>query len=384
MTKIVGIVDHIGPSGGVYSQGDYHIIANTQAGNGDIYVSGTNMFVRLDGPNTSDGKWEHYNKGDIRLLSSGNIVFLTPSVKKMDFKTFGEFSASGQQMVLTAKYHGGAPTIEGFYIQANNYCWIGTNNYNDNCPYNVGIFSRNNLKIASQSDSLPTDDVAQIEFNTGNIEITTIPGFRPVINASGIATLDSNWFLPRNNTSGLLGTAEVNIGASDNIYINGKNIHLNTLEGRRPTINGSGIKVSGDVKYIMAVATAGQSVSSTLTPLNWTSSVKYGITHTNGDSKFYLTSPGVYLINVILSTDYNIGGHKIDLDIHHYDGFTDNIVISYDTGTTTRNRNYSNAKYIVDTGAATDHYIEVFCATSISQSGKVWRQDSVITITKLN
>lgn len=182
MTKIAGITDYIGPSGGIYSQGDYYITADSQAGNGDIHISGTNMFIRFDGPDSGDGRWEQYNRGDIDIISSGNIRLLSPLVKKIDLKTFGQFSASGQNMILTAKYHGGAPTVEGLYLYSDNWVSIGSSNYNDNTPYNVGVYSRNNLTIA-------TENGEEIDFDSGNIDITTIPGFRPTINTSGIVVI---------------------------------------------------------------------------------------------------------------------------------------------------------------------------------------------------
>ncbi len=332
MTKIAGNINYVGPSGGVIIPGDYTIITYPQAGPGDVSISGTNLLIEMSGPNAADGKVIIYNKGNF-VVGDATI--------------FGE------------------ETPNLFSINARQTMQVKTK---DTISFNV------------LNDNL--DVIQQLSIGTSQIQLQSYNAVRPSINSSGIATLDGNNILPRYHVSGVLSANEVNISASDNVYINGNNIHLDTLGSQRPTVNGSGIWLYGDMRYFLGTLVGGQSIAASQTAINWNSVTKHGITHTNGESRIYFDSMGKYSVMVILDSNYNIGNHQLTIDLKHFNGVVLNSVVNYDYPTLPQTRNQAMVNYIITPKTLSD-YIQIFAYATTAQAGKTWQTESKIIINKI-
>lgn len=329
MTKIIGNINYVGPSGGVIIPGDYTVTTYPQTGLGDISISGTNLLIKMSGPNAADGKITIYNKGNF-VVGDGTILGEeTPNL----------FSINARQT-----------------MQIKTKDTIGFNVLNDNL-----------------------DVIQQFSIGTSQIQLQSYNSARPSANGSGIATLDGNNLLPRYHVSGVLSANEVNISASDNVYIDGKNIYLKTLGDQRPTVNGSGIWLYGDMRYFLGTLTAGQAIIASQTAINWDYVTKHGITHTDGQSQIYFDSMGKYVVEIILDSSYSIGNHKLNIDIKHYNGIFLNSVVSYDYATLPQTRNQAMAKYII-TPVTLNDYIQIYAHATTAQAGKTWRTESKIII----
>lgn len=367
MTRIRGIIDFVGPSGGaVIAEGIYHLDA----------ASGVFINAVQD------------------PIDNSNVI------------------VSGQSIYLLST---------DLYIHNHGAVNIGDSNWTDGMtPTAVGIHSLTNIELhAKQLCFWGTQDNAffinSADFLNGTISMELVPGRHMVhsisaVEVSGVTEFDIDTGMIGAQSSGmhstnnidifanapgpgsdlfLHATRDVYIAANDDIFISAPDvISFITSNGKRADMNGSGIATIDDLAgcYWHGKLTAAQPVTATDSSLLWDTVSSQGtyITHTNGTANIFLEGNSKYAIDIVLESDYSIGGHLQSLTLSHYNGFTITILNTQQFPTSPQIRNWSFVRYIVDVDGTAGQYIFAKAKNTVAQDGKVYKvANTVMIVTKI-
>lgn len=385
MTRVHGFTDYIGTSGGITSAGNYHILPSD-----DLFVSGINLYVDIDGFGNEDGSIRFRNRNAFQIESSGSISMATKnnlsllcggdfSIGDSDYSDAftpydynhyfrNEWNLKGLGVVTFGSSDYNANNTPSYQLQYSTVRIANLVNYFGQGEHGLDV--NENLTTLSSADDLWLKSKQQIIFlGDSTFSSTATP--------TGIHSYASSVIQTR--VGGIIEGETVACGYD---IVNG-NLGIVTLNGKIPTVNGSGIALADNYPcrcYFQGVLDSDIPCSTSETNITWDSIEKFNITHTDGDYRIYLPNIGTYFITVELGAKYFIGGRKQIIKLRHYNGSIISVKSERRMSTSHEGANTITTIYILSTTTIND-YIYVRANFTAESLDSVWEKDwSGITI----